>query len=117
VKLLFDQNLLHKLVARLSDLFPGSTHVREIGLRSGSDAAVWGYARDHGLVIISKDEDFHQMSFVLGPPPQVVWVQLGNSSTADVEACIRANRSSIEAFEAEKQGAFLVIQRPGITRR
>jgi predicted nuclease of predicted toxin-antitoxin system len=68
-----------------------------------------GHARDHGFVLVSKDEDFHQMSFVLGSPPQVVWVQLGNCTTAEVERCIRANYSTMEAFAAERQGAFLII--------
>lgn len=115
MKLLIGQNLSHRLVARLCDAFPGSMHVRQIALARAGDEAVWSYARDHGFVLISKDEDFHQMSFLLGPPPQVVWVQLGNCSTAEVEECIRANRSTIEAFEAGKQGAFLVIGRRGIT--
>jgi predicted nuclease of predicted toxin-antitoxin system len=85
VKLLFDQNLSHNLVALLSDVFPGSAHVRAVGLGQGTDAEVWAHAREHDFVLVSKDEDFHQMSFLLGPPPQVVWVRLGNCSTRDVE--------------------------------
>jgi len=109
VKLLFDQNLSHKLVALLSDAFPGSQHVRLLGMARASDEVVWDYAAAHGFVLVSKDEDFHQMSFLMGPPPQVVWVQLGNCTTSEVEQCLRRNRSAIESFEAEKQGAFLVI--------
>jgi predicted nuclease of predicted toxin-antitoxin system len=45
VKLLFDQNLSHKLVRRLSDLFPDSSHVREIGLKEADDPSVWEYAK------------------------------------------------------------------------
>jgi predicted nuclease of predicted toxin-antitoxin system len=95
VRFLLDQNLSYKLVARLADVFPGCAHVRDVGLGNGTDEAVWNYAREHGFVLLSKDEDFHQMSFVLGPPPQVVWVQLGNCSTAEVEhASARIARSS-----------------------
>ena len=32
VKLLFDENLSRKLVAQLSELYPGSTHVAEVNL-------------------------------------------------------------------------------------
>lgn len=37
---------------------------------------VWAYAAEHAaehrFVIVSKDADFHQRSFVLGHPPKVV---------------------------------------------
>jgi predicted nuclease of predicted toxin-antitoxin system len=91
VKLLFDQNLSHKLVRRLADLFPKSVQVRQVGLKEAGDPLVWEYAKNNGLVFISKDSDFHQRSFLYGYPPKVVWVRLGNCSTADVERVLRAN--------------------------
>ena len=78
MKLLFDQNLSHKLVLRLADLFPKSVHVREVGLKEAGDLIVWEYARNNGLVV-SKDSDFHQRSFLYGYPPKVVTGQLLNS--------------------------------------
>jgi len=63
VKLLFDQNLSFRLVSNLSDWFPGSVHVKEVGLASASDTKIWNYAKQHGFVIVSKDTDFHQRSF------------------------------------------------------
>jgi predicted nuclease of predicted toxin-antitoxin system len=45
MKLLFDQNLSHKLARRLADLFPNSTHVREVGLKEAEDPEVWEYAK------------------------------------------------------------------------
>ena len=41
MKLLFDQNLSHKLVGQLSAEFPGSTHVRDAGLATAPDPDVW----------------------------------------------------------------------------
>ncbi len=37
MKLLFDENLSHKLVRRLADLFPDSVHVRDAGLKAAED--------------------------------------------------------------------------------
>ena len=51
MKLLLDENVSPHLVAALSDEFPGSVHVRDIGLARASDAAIWVYVRDHGLTI------------------------------------------------------------------
>lgn len=67
MKLLFDQNLSPRLAQRLRDLYPGSLHVRDAGLESADDVAVWEYAREHGFTLVSKDSDFRQMSFVYDP--------------------------------------------------
>ena len=87
MKLLFDHNLSYKLVARLADLFPNSEHVRNVNLHEADDRPVWEYARAHGFAIVSKDEDFHQLSFLYGAPPKVVWVPLPTSCFA----CTRRN--------------------------
>jgi hypothetical protein len=41
LKLLFDQNLSHRLVDRLRDIFPDSKHVRFVGLAYADDGPVW----------------------------------------------------------------------------
>jgi hypothetical protein len=48
VKLLFDENLSHRLVSKLADLFPDSTHVRDVGLKSMDDPLVWDFAKSSG---------------------------------------------------------------------
>jgi len=40
MKLLFDQNLSPRLLRLLADLYPDSTHVRDVGLRDASDAEI-----------------------------------------------------------------------------
>ncbi len=44
MKLLFDENLSPKLPNRLSDLFPNSVHVRDVGMKATIDPIVWDYA-------------------------------------------------------------------------
>ncbi|HWS52596.1 MAG TPA: DUF5615 family PIN-like protein [Pyrinomonadaceae bacterium] len=109
MKLLFDQNLSHKLARRLADLFPDSAHVREVGLKEAGDSLVWSYAEANELVIVSKDSDFHQRSFLYGYPPKVVWVRLGNCSTADVERVLRANFAAVKDFYEDEAAAFLSL--------
>ena len=109
MRLLFDHNLSPRLVADLSDVFPESVHVRDLGLDRASDAAIWAHARDYGLAIISKDSDFHQLSFLRGHPPKVIWIRRGNCTTAEIEALLRSSRSEIVAFLAETEAAFLAI--------
>ena len=109
MKLLFDQNLSHKLARRLTDIFPDSTHVREVDLKEANDPVVWDYAKQQSFMIVSKDADFHQRSFVFGFPPKVVWVQLGNCTTDAVEQVIRKNFAAIKDFYEDAEAAFLVL--------
>jgi predicted nuclease of predicted toxin-antitoxin system len=46
MKLLFDENLSPKLPNRLSDIFPNSLHVRDVGMKATIDPIVWDYAKD-----------------------------------------------------------------------
>ena len=52
MKLLFDQNLSHKLVALLAVEFPGSAHVRDFRMSRASDPAVWSFAASREFVIV-----------------------------------------------------------------
>jgi len=95
VKLLFDQNLSPVLVLALGELHPGSLHVRDVELRRALDAEAWTYA------IVSKDFDFAERALVQGPPPKVIWIRLGNCSTADVTALFREHNAAVCTFEAD----------------
>ena len=109
MKLLFDQNLSPKLVNRLADLFPGSSHVQPVGLDCAGDDQIWEYCRSHGFGIVTKDEDCNNLSVVRGTPPKVIWLQLGNCATARVEAVFRARFAEIEAFEENASVGTLVL--------
>lgn len=110
MKLLLDQNLAPALARRLADVWPGSRHVRDCGLERASDLEVWMYAIQEAFVIVSKDADFHQLSFLRGAPPKVIWVRKGNCSTNDVERIIRDNDEAIRAFLEQAEGSFLAIR-------
>jgi predicted nuclease of predicted toxin-antitoxin system len=110
VRLLLDQNLSTRLVPMLSDLFPGSAHVGPLGLAEADDEAIWAYAARHGFAIISKDSDFHQRSFLRGAPPKVIWIRLGNCTTASIETVLRHAQEALAAFERDEAAAFLILE-------
>jgi len=110
VKLLLDQNLSPRLVARLTDLFPGSLHVRDAGLQTADDEAVWQFAIENNLCIVSKDADFHQLSFLHGTPPKIIWIQRGNCSTLAIERLLRSQADAIIDFGANIEAAFLALR-------
>ncbi len=111
-RLLFDENLAPSLPHRLADLYPESVHVRDVGLATADDEHIWLHAREGSYLIVTKDDDFRQRSFLRGAPPKVVWVKLGNCSTADIEHALRSRYAMIVAFAEDEVGALLMVARP-----
>jgi predicted nuclease of predicted toxin-antitoxin system len=85
-------------------------HVRDLGMSSADDESLWAKAASEGFVIVSKDADFHQRSFVRGHPPKVVWIQLGNCTTTDVVRLLTARAREIARFVAAETESFLALR-------
>lgn len=109
MRFLLDQNLSPRLKDALVERYPGTIHVRDVGLQSADDETIWSYAAQHGLTIASKDADFRQRSFLLGHPPRVVWIRRGNCSTAEIEAILEAQHDNILEFEQNQEASFLAL--------
>lgn len=109
MKLLFDENLSPKLPNRLSDLFPNSIHVRDVGMKATIDQVVWDYAKDNDLMIVSKDADMHDLSLLFGNPPKVIWLRLGNCSTLQAEELLRQEFSTIRLFHEDENSSLLAL--------
>lgn len=109
MKLLFDQNLSHKLVRALADIFPDSIHVRDVGLKAADDGLIWDYAKGNDFIIVSKDSDFYQRSLLFGHPPKVIWIRRGNCSTIDIDNILRKHFDDIEAFNQDGYESFQIL--------
>jgi len=94
---------------QLADLFPGSAHVQALGLQFADDNQIWEHCRLNGYAIVSKDEDYNNLSVVRGTPPKVIWLQLGNCTTAQALAALRARFAEIEDFQHDPPiGTFVL---------
>lgn len=109
MKVLFDQNLSRRLVTHLATEFPDSAHVGTLGLDTATDREIWDYAAEHDYVIASKDSDFRQLAFLLGPPPKALWLRVGNASTSTMAAVLRTHADAIKAFAQSDDEALLVL--------
>ena len=98
VKLLLDENLSRRLIASLQVKFPGTTQVALAGLQSESDAAVWEFARQHGYVIVTKDDDFTGLQALQGFPPKLIVLQLGNCTNQQVLDVLLASEDRLVAL-------------------
>jgi predicted nuclease of predicted toxin-antitoxin system len=54
--------------------------VRALGLRDALDPEIFQAARQANALVMTKDRDFINLLEQYGPPPQVIWLRIGNSS-------------------------------------
>ncbi|MGH8753349.1 MAG: DUF5615 family PIN-like protein [Burkholderiales bacterium] len=109
MKLLFDENLSSRLIELLAADFPGSTHVEHLGMRGATDAQIWGCARDRGYMIVSKDNDFRQYAFLYGPPPKIIWLNVGNAGTTAIARLVSSRIAEIRAFNEDPELSLLPL--------
>ncbi len=93
---MFDQNLSRKLVNRLADIFPGTSHVQFHKLAEKTDSEIWEFARKNDFCIVTQDADFAERSRLYGSPPKVVWLRCGNAPTKQVEALLCSGAEAIQ---------------------
>ena len=74
VKFLIDANLPYYF-----SMWRGSEylHVHDLDA-SMPDLALWQYAMERSLTIVSKDADFTDLILLQEPPPRVIHIKLGN---------------------------------------
>jgi len=109
MKLLLDQNLSRKLINQIESTFPESQHVTTALSERSEDRDIWLYAQENGFVIVTKDNDFEQRSILLGHPPKVIWIRLGNCRTSDIAALIERSTKAILAFGDDVEKSILPI--------
>jgi predicted nuclease of predicted toxin-antitoxin system len=64
-----------------SELGEPAQSLRELGLRDADDKDIFSAARAANAVVLTKDADFVELLDRLGPPPSVIWLTCGNTST------------------------------------
>ena len=107
--LLFDQNLSDRLVQQLAAAFPGSTHVKTLGLAEADDTIIWARAAQDGYAIVTKDADFHFRALLKGHPPKLIYLCIGNCTTSRIAQLLLANESVIKTFLADPVEALLMF--------
>ena len=110
MRLLFDENLSPSLSQRLAAAFPDSRHVDDVGLHGRSDAEIWNYAGQNAFILVSKDNNFRQLSFLRGAPPKVIWLHIGNAPTRNIEALILARFDRICGFVDDAESTLLIVE-------
>lgn len=109
MKLLLDENLSRRIVPALRTAFPETSQVALIGLETAGDRAVWDFAKAGEYVIVTKDEDFIEIQSLLGYPPKVVLLALGNCTNQQVVDALTRSKTEIEAALARDEIGFVEV--------
>jgi predicted nuclease of predicted toxin-antitoxin system len=71
----------------------------------------YGSAKTHGFIIVSKDSDFFERSVLYGIPPKIIWVRVGNCSTAEIAELLRIGFQTIHSFIENDTETCLLLNR------
>jgi len=76
-----DMNLPPSMASWLSKATGSScTHFSQLGLETATDSNAFRAEKEAGVVVLTKDRDLADLVRIYGPPPQVVWIRLGNTT-------------------------------------
>ena len=109
MRLLLDENLSVRILGDVVDLYPESSHVGMLGLTHTEDSIIWNRARVDHFCIVSKDSDFHQRSLLFGAPPKVIFLKVGNCTTAKIISVLRSHFELINEFGADCDASLLIL--------
>ena len=84
MKLLFDQNISHRIKKLLEADFPACDQIRSLKLENRSDREIWTFAGKNGYVIVAFGADFYEFSNLYGHPPKIIWLRFGNNTTSGI---------------------------------
>jgi predicted nuclease of predicted toxin-antitoxin system len=63
--------------------------LRDIGMARAQDRDIFSAARDQARAFITKDSDFAELVARLGPPPGIILLTCGNTSTSNIRGLLK----------------------------
>ncbi|MBF0110441.1 MAG: DUF5615 family PIN-like protein [Magnetococcales bacterium] len=96
-----DAQLPPSLAAWIEESFSmAAVAVRDLNLMNSSDEVIFQTARQHNVVVVTKDADFPEMLLRSGPPPKVIWLTCGNTSNIRLKQILSKHlRHAIELLD------------------
>lgn len=84
-----DNHLSPKLAAWIAETFERPcVQIRDLGLARAADTEIFSAAHDKALILITKDRDFAELVTRFGPPPAIILLTVGNTSTAHLKGVL-----------------------------
>jgi len=110
MRLLFDQNISHRILKILSDEFADSTSAKKENLIDSSDKSIWEFAKKANYLIVTQDSDFNDLNSLYGFPPKIIWIRTGNIRTEALANILKVHFKEIQDFEKNPNyGCFEIL--------
>ena len=109
MKFLVDAQLPPSLARWLREAGHEAEHVEDVGLREGSDGAIWAHALQSRAIIVTKDEDFAARSALAATAPVIVWLRIGNTTNRALRAWIEPRFSGITSLLEQRSRLVEVV--------
>lgn len=110
MKFLIDNNLSYKLVDSLEKLSIEAEHVKNVLSVHATDIELWHHAYENGMLILTKDNDFNELSQLLGCPPKIIHLICGNKNTEFITNLLSSKQVEIKDFvENDTENCLLKI--------
>src|SRR5690242_3306355 len=104
MKLLFDENISHKILPRMQEFFPDSGHVKDFKLLSIEDEFIFDFAKSKSFeAIVTFDEDYRNIVLQKGFPPKTIWMRTGNISSQNLLQVLLSKKEEIRSFVSESE--------------
>jgi predicted nuclease of predicted toxin-antitoxin system len=63
-----------------------------------------------GHCLVTKDSDFNELLASKGFPPKVIWIRIGNCTTAEIAALLQSHHPTIIEFAEDNSAGLLELQ-------
>lgn len=101
MRFVIDMNLARTWVKTLEPLGITAVHWSDVGPARADDTAIYGWAREAGHHILTRDFDFAGLAVESGGVPSVVLMKASRAGTPEaaafVTSALRASRAEIES--------------------
>ena len=84
--------------------------VRDLGLRDAKDIEIFEAARQSSAIVLTKDKDFVTLLERFGPPPQIIWVTLGNTSNQKLKDVLKNHLSKVLKLLGEGEPLVEILE-------
>ena len=98
MKILFDQNISHRIIKKIIHIYPLAQQIRQLGLENATDIEIWEYAKINDYTIVTFDADFVDIANYKGHPPKIIWLRIGNTTTNGIASIMLTHFKAITDF-------------------
>jgi predicted nuclease of predicted toxin-antitoxin system len=110
IRFLIDENISESILPNLHADYAGSMHVRVVLQSGATDREIFEHAKSHGLVILTRDEDFDGLALLRDDGPKIVRIAEHNPTSSVITSILNDSRNLIRSFVKHPQEVVLILR-------